>query len=79
MANFVAGSLNLIPLFFLFVQTRFIFDGTLGSTGSHLRPRFAYILGKYGYARSQGGRQPAALPLYKYKYKQSKTKQNNVK
>ena len=25
---------------------------------SHLRPRYAYILGNYGYARSQGGRQP---------------------
>ena len=32
----------------------------LGSTASHLRPRFAYILGNYGHARSQGGRQPAA-------------------
>ena len=27
---------------------------------SHLRPRLAYILGHYGHARSQGGRQPAA-------------------
>ena len=36
---------------------------------SHLRPRFAYttyILGNYGHARSQGGRQAAATkpPLY---------------
>ena len=33
---------------------------------SHLRPRFAYILGHYGVARSQGGHQPAAAkpPLY---------------
>ena len=26
---------------------------------SHVRPRFAYILGNYGHARSQGGRHPA--------------------
>ena len=34
----------------------------LGSTTvvSHLRSRFAYILGDCGHARSQGGRQPAA-------------------
>ena len=41
----------------------------LGSTVSHLPPRFAYILGNYGHdrhARSQGGRQPASAkpPLY---------------
>ena len=30
----------------------------------HSRPRLAYILGHYGHARSQGGRQPtAAKPL----------------
>ena len=32
----------------------------LGSTMSHLRPRFAYTIGNDGHARSQGGRQPAA-------------------
>ena len=33
---------------------------------SLLRPRFAYILGHYGHARSQGGHQPAAAksPMY---------------
>ena len=33
---------------------------------SHLRPRFVYILGNCGHARSQGGRHPAAAkpPLY---------------
>ena len=33
----------------------------LGSAVSYLRPRFAYIFGKYGHARSQDGRQPAAV------------------
>ena len=51
---------------FLFIKNRFIFYGTPGSTTavvSRLRPRFAYILGIYGLARSQGGRQPER-PLY---------------
>ena len=36
------------------------FDEPLGSTVSHLRPRFAFILRNYGHARSQGENQPAA-------------------
>ena len=36
------------------------FDVPLGRNVSHLRSRFAYILGNCGHARSQGGRQPAA-------------------
>ena len=53
-------------VFFLFNQTRFNLMVSLGSTVSHLRPRFAYILGHYRRAWSQGGRQPAAAkpPLY---------------
>ena len=47
-------------VFFLFIQTRLIFDVPLDSTVSHLPSRFAYILGNYGHVRSQGGRQPAA-------------------
>ena len=47
-------------VFFLFIQTRFIFHVPLGSTVSHLRSRLSYILGNYGHARSQAGRQPAA-------------------
>ena len=52
-------------VFFLFTQTRLILVYPLAVL-SHLRPRFAYILGNYGHARSQGGRQPAAAkpPLY---------------
>ena len=55
-------------VFFLFIQTRVIFYVSFGSTVSHLRPRFAYILGNYRHARSQGGRQPAAakLPMWFY-------------
>ena len=67
-------------VFFLFIQTRCIFYVPLGSTVSHLRPRFAYILGNYGHARSQGGRQPAAAkpPLYKHihAYIQTEKKKN---
>ena len=50
---------------FLFIQ-RDIFYVPLGSTVSYLRPRFVYILGNHGHARSQGGRQLAAAkpPLY---------------
>ena len=54
-------------VFFLFIQTRFVFNAPLGGTTlSHFRPRFAYMLGNGGHARSQGGRQPAATkpPLY---------------
>ena len=59
MAKFVAGSLNPILVFSFSSFERDLFlMSPLGSTVSHLRPRFAYILGKYG--RSQGGRQPAA-------------------
>ena len=68
MAKFVAGSLNLTPVFtFLFVHTRFVFYGTpwqycVAFTASIC----LYILGNYGHARSQDGRQPAAAkpPLY---------------
>ena len=53
---------------FLFIQRDLFLVVPLGSTVSHLRPRFAYILGNCGHARSQGGRQPAAAkpPLYAY-------------
>ena len=46
-------------LLFTFTQTRFIFD-VPSAVLSHLRPRFAYVLGHYGHAWGQGGRQPAA-------------------
>ena len=71
MAKFVAGSLNLIPVFSLYsFRTRLMFNISLGSTAvSHLRPRFAYILSNYGHARSQGGCQPAASkPPLVYQY-----------
>ena len=60
MTNFVAGSLNLIPVFFFSSFKRDFFLMYPLAVLSHLRPRFAYILGNYGHARSQGGRQPAA-------------------
>ena len=64
--KFVAGSLNLIPVFsFPSFKLDLFLMVLLGSTVSHLRPRFAYILGNYGYARSQGGRQQAPL-VYPY-------------
>ena len=47
-------------VFFLFIQTQFTLNAPLGSTVSLSRRRFAYILGNYGHARSQGGRQHAA-------------------
>ena len=49
------------PSFFIpFIQTRFVFDGTPWQYSvSHLRPRFAHILGNYGHARSQDERRPA--------------------
>ena len=65
--KFVAGSLNVIPVFYLSsFEHDFFFRVPLGSNLSHFRPRFANILGIYGHARSQGGRQPAAAnpPLY---------------
>ena len=43
-------------VFFLFIQTLFIFDGTPWQYS--VSSRFACILGNYGHARSQGGRQP---------------------
>ena len=53
-------------VFFLLIQTRYILDVPLVSTVSHVRSRFAYILGNCGHARSQGGRQAAAAkpPLF---------------
>ena len=60
-------------VFLLLMQRRFSFYVPLGSNAvmSHLRPRYAYILGNFGHARSQGGRQTAAAkpPLYQYFYK----------
>ena len=35
---------------------------------SHLRPRFTYIIGNYGHARSQGGRHSAAAKTALYIY-----------
>ena len=59
--NFVAGSLNPMPVFsFSSFKRDLVLMVLLSSTGSHLRPRFVYILGNYGLARSQGGRHPAA-------------------
>ena len=44
MANFVAGSLNLTPVFYFSSFKRdLFFMVSLGSTVSHLRPRFAYL------------------------------------
>ena len=68
-AKFVCWFIGSDPsVFFLFTQRRFLFLMVpLGSTiVSRLRPRFAYTLGNYGRARSQGGRQPTAAkpPLY---------------
>ena len=71
-AKFVAVSLNLIPVFYFssFIRDLFLMVPLGSAAVSHLRPRFAYILGNYGHARSQGGRQPVAAkpPLYIYKY-----------
>ena len=61
MATFLAGSLNLILVFpFPSFKRDLIFMVPLGITVPHLRPPFASILGNYGHARNQGGRQPAA-------------------
>ena len=65
MAKIAAGSLNLIPssVFFLFVQTRRIFNVcTLGSTLITVVFTYSiwlyYILVNCGHARSQGGCEP---------------------
>ena len=55
-SKFDAGSVSLIPVL---PSSSFIFDVPLWSTVSHLRSRLAYILGDYGHAWSQSGRQPA--------------------
>ena len=48
-------------VFFLFIQTRFIFNVPLVSAVAFTASICLwYILGSYGHARSQGGRQPAA-------------------
>ena len=75
-AKTVAGSLNLMTsnVFFLFIQTQFIFDvctTPLGSTIEFTALICLYnILGNCRHARSQGGHQPAALkpPLCVYVY-----------
>ena len=60
MAKFVAGSLNLMPVFsFSSSKSDFLLMVPLDRTVSHLRPRCSVITA-YGHARSQGGRQPAA-------------------
>ena len=60
-------------VFFLFVQTRFIFKVPLSSTVSQLQLRFvtyclthiiSYILGNCEHARSQGGRSPPRAFLF---------------
>ena len=61
MAKFGAGSLSLIAVFYFSFKRDVFLMIPLGSTAlSHLRPRFAYILGNYEHSRSQGGRQPVA-------------------
>ena len=65
-------------VFFLFILliTRFVFivrplGSTVTCTASiYLKYIYAYILGNYGHARSQGGRKPAAAkpPLYRYSH-----------
>ena len=69
MAQFSAGSLNLIPLISLIIQPGMCFDVLLAGTVSHLRSRFAYIPCKCGHAQRQGGRQPRrgeAPHVYRY-------------
>ena len=64
MAKFDAGSLNLIPVFsFSSFKSDIFFMCPLAVLCRILRPRFAGILGNCGHARSQGGRQPAAVKL----------------
>ena len=67
MAKFFAGSWNLIPVSsFSSLKCDSVLMVPLDSTVSHLRHRFAYVLGNYVHARSQGGHQLAAAkpPLY---------------
>ena len=61
MAKIVAGPLNLLPMlsFSSFKRDLFLMYEYPLAVLSHLRPRFAYMLGNYGHARSQGGRHPA--------------------
>ena len=56
MAKNVAGSLNLIPVYF----KHDLFSMYPVAVLSHLRPRFAYILGSYGHAWA---REAKAAPL----------------
>ena len=67
-AKFVAGPLNLTPVFsFSSFKRDFFLMVPVGSTVSNWRPRVSPILGSYGHARRQGGRQPAAAnPPYIY-------------
>ena len=61
MANFVAGSLyRILVCFFSCSFKRHEFFTKPLAVLSHLRPQSAYIMGNYGRAGSQGGRQPAA-------------------
>ena len=64
----VSGSLNLIPVCIFSWFQNDLFFVYPSAVSSHLRPRFAYeyILGSFGHARSQGGRQLAVAkrPLY---------------
>ena len=62
------GSLNLSPLFPFSLFKRFLLDVPLGSTVAFTASICRYLLGNYGNARSQGGRQPATAkpPLYVY-------------
>ena len=60
MAFFVAGALNLTPVFPFSSFKRDLFLMYSLAVLSHLRRRFAYILGNYGHALSQGGRQSTA-------------------
>ena len=64
MAKNVGGSLNLIPpsVFFLFKYDLFSMYAPLGSAVAlSASICLYYLLGNYGHARSQGGRQPAAV------------------
>ena len=63
MAKNVDGSLDLIPssFFILVKHGLFLMYVPLGSTVAFTASIcLCYILGNYGHARSQGGRQPAA-------------------
>ena len=56
----IAGSLNLIPVFSFSSCKQDLFVVYSSAVLLILPPRFAYVLGKYGHARSHGERQPAA-------------------